>query len=76
MKEELGVRVEIGAPLGSVEHAYSHFSITLHLYECRLASGDPHPEYHTDLKWVFPARFKDYAFPSAMRKLFGNISRA
>jgi A/G-specific adenine glycosylase len=76
MKEELGVRVRVGVSLGSVEHAYSHFSITLHLYECSLVSGDPRPAYHTDLKWVFPARFGDYAFPSAMRKLFRDVSRA
>jgi A/G-specific adenine glycosylase len=68
--EELAIRVRPDALLGSVEHAYSHFRITLHLYDCTVLEGDPLPRTHTALKWVFPSAFGRYAFPAATVKAF------
>ena len=39
IKEELGVRIKVGKPIISIEHAYTHFKITLHAFECELVSG-------------------------------------
>ena len=63
LAEELGVEVEVGAPIARVEHAYSHFRITLHAYRCRLRLRQP----TTDLPsaWVAVADLDDYAFPRA-----------
>ena len=41
IREELGIRVKVVRPLMSVPHAYTHFRITLHVYECRYVSGRP-----------------------------------
>ncbi|HDQ45788.1 MAG TPA: A/G-specific adenine glycosylase, partial [bacterium] len=38
--EELGIEVSVGRRLISVEHAYTHFRITLHVFECRFVSGE------------------------------------
>jgi A/G-specific adenine glycosylase len=40
IKEELGIEIKVGRPVTRVEHAYTHFRITLHAFECRLVRGD------------------------------------
>ncbi len=41
IREELGIEIEVGEPLVVVEHAYSHFRITLHAFLCRSVAGEP-----------------------------------
>jgi A/G-specific adenine glycosylase len=50
--EELAVEVEIGAELGIYRHAYTHFRVTLHAFECRLERGEPRALEASDIKWV------------------------
>ena len=54
MVEELGVTVEVGQPLTVVEHAYTHFRITLHAFWCRLAEGEPRCLDCAAVQWVMP----------------------
>ena len=51
--EELGVDILIGRSLGIYQHAYTHFKITLHAYQCSLAE-DAHPKNLASerLQWV------------------------
>ena len=67
--EELGVRVEVGAPVARVEHAYSHFRITLHAFRCRLVEGAPQPTSGEPWAWAPVASLDDYAFPRANRRV-------
>lgn len=69
--EELGVTLQVGGFIASVNHAYSHFKVTLNVYACTLRSGEPSPRAHTELKWVRPADFPRYAFPKANHKFLG-----
>jgi len=73
LSEELGVEAEVGERVASVQHAYSHFSITLHAYQCTLARGHPRPRYHTALRWVARSRLNRYAMPAANRKSMDRI---
>ncbi|MBN1978548.1 MAG: A/G-specific adenine glycosylase [Anaerolineae bacterium] len=41
MREELDVGVEVGELLTVVEHAYTHFRITLRAFRCRIVAGEP-----------------------------------
>lgn len=50
--EELNLEVEIGDLLGSYQHAYTHYRITLHAFHCRLVSEDLQLNYHTESAWV------------------------
>ena len=63
LAEELGVEVEVGAPIARVDHAYSHFKITLHAFRCRLRSGRPATDAPS--AWVKLAALDDFAFPRA-----------
>ena len=52
IREELNLEVEIGDLLGSYQHAYTHYKITLHAFCCRLVSEDLQLNYHTESAWV------------------------
>ncbi|HUV67578.1 MAG TPA: A/G-specific adenine glycosylase [Sedimentisphaerales bacterium] len=73
VREELGVRVRVVRPLVTVQHAYSHFSITLHAFECAHESGKPRCAGCVDYKWVLPGQLKKYAFPAANKKIFAAL---
>ncbi len=73
LREELGIEVRIGRHIATVDHAYSHFSITLHVYFCEHAGGEPSPKYHSELRWVRRSDFGRYAFPAADLKFFDRL---
>jgi len=73
IEEELGIEVRVGEEIASVEHGYSHFTITLHLYRCEQMEGRPRAIFHEEVKWVPRSHFGRYAFPAANRKLFDRL---
>ena len=75
VREELGVKIRILRPLVTVEHAYSHFAVTLHAFECAHVSGKPKCHSCVEYKWVLPAQLKKYAFPAANKKIFAALPR-
>ena len=51
--EELDAEIEVGGELGVYRHAYTHFKVTLHAFNCALAAGArPRPVEASDLRWV------------------------
>jgi len=67
MREELAIDVAVGELLISVKHAYTHFKITLHCFECKHTGGELQLIHAADAKWVRPAELANYAFPKADR---------
>jgi A/G-specific adenine glycosylase len=76
IQEELGIAVEVGALLASVEHAYTHFRITLHTFHCWYRSGEPHCAACIAWRWVTVAELDQYAFPAANRKMIHMLQTA
>ncbi|MBI4436854.1 MAG: A/G-specific adenine glycosylase, partial [Candidatus Omnitrophica bacterium] len=68
LKEELGVRAKIIRKLPLVKHAYTHFKVILHPFECRMDGGKI--KTTAPSKWVRFEEFSTYAFPTANRKIF------
>jgi A/G-specific adenine glycosylase len=68
IREELGIDVSVGGFVACVRHAYSHFKVTLNVYACTHTSGKAQPKAHTELKWILPSRFDEFAFPKANHK--------
>lgn len=59
--EELAAEINVGMHLGVYEHAFTHFRITLHAFECHLASRqEPQALEHSALLWVQVTALKDY----------------
>ncbi len=78
VQEELGLAVEVGAEVARVDHAYSHFTVTLHAFRCtpEAASGDPVSASGEPVLWVRPDQLDEYAFPRANRKILEAIEAA
>ena len=78
IKEELGIEVEVGRKLVEVDHAYSHFKITLHAHDCVYQRGKVKALGVRAWRWVRPEELKEFAFPAAnqpiIRLLTGNSS--
>ena len=54
LKEELGIEVKVGKPVMTLRHAYSHFKITLYVFETKLIKGKPRAIEVADFKWLPP----------------------
>jgi A/G-specific adenine glycosylase len=63
IQEELGIEIEVGERLTTVQHAYTHFRITLHVFRCCYQSGQPRAIEVADFAWVSLGELDDYAFP-------------
>lgn len=74
VKEELGIRVKVEKGFAIVDHAYSHFSITLHAFHCRWRSGRPRAIGCAAWKWIAPRKLDEYAFPKANRKVIALLT--
>ena len=68
VKEETGLSVACEAPFLSIDHAYSHFKITLHLFHCRAGRGAPRPLGSEEVRFVPVEDLADYPFPRANRR--------
>jgi A/G-specific adenine glycosylase len=50
--EELGIKTITGEHVITVKHAYSHFTMTMHVYRARIISGRPRPIHCADYAWA------------------------
>lgn len=73
LQEELAVTVDVGEFLIRVKHAFTHFKITLHAYECRIATGEPTAEGVADFAWVTLAEMDQYAFGKADQAIIAEL---
>ncbi len=62
LAEELGIQVIVGEHLVSLEHAYTHFRITLHAFHARHTGGEPKKIGVADWRWVGLAALDGFAF--------------
>jgi 8-oxo-dGTP diphosphatase len=71
----LSVQIEVGELISFVSHPYEHYVVDLHLYECRVVSGDLRAVNVQDFRWVKSDEFDQYPFTPAdeasMTKLLG-----
>jgi A/G-specific adenine glycosylase len=63
IREELGLAIDVGAPVTTVKHSYTHFKITLHAFYCYLAGGWPQALGVADWRWTTLAEVDKFAFP-------------
>lgn len=71
----LGVEIDVGQLISFVSHPYEHYTVDLHLYECKLKSETLQAKAVNDFKWVTSSEFDQYSFTPAdeasMTKLLG-----
>jgi A/G-specific adenine glycosylase len=67
--EELGIEIQVGIPLTTVKHAYTHFRISLHAFHALHVRGVPKNLGVDDHAWVRLEDLEDYAFPVTDHKI-------
>ncbi|HEY9640479.1 MAG TPA: A/G-specific adenine glycosylase [Coleofasciculaceae cyanobacterium] len=65
IQEELGIEVAVGERLITLDHAYTHFRVTLNVHHCRHLSGEPQPIECDEIRWVTLAELDQFPFPKA-----------
>ncbi|HAD25258.1 MAG TPA: 8-oxo-dGTP diphosphatase MutT [Alphaproteobacteria bacterium] len=75
LREELGIDVTAAclAPLSFASHGYADFHLLMPLYICRKWQGICQPLEGQQLKWVRPARLRDYPMPPADEPLIAHL---
>lgn len=69
IREELGIEIAVGSQITTVQHAYTHFRITLYAFDCTHISGEPQALGCAAFAWVTLDELDRYAFPNTDRKI-------
>jgi A/G-specific adenine glycosylase len=69
MREELDIGVTVGEQVTVVQHIYSHFRLTLHVFYCQLVSGQPRCLECAAFQWVTLAGLDELPMSVADRKI-------
>lgn len=69
IKEELDCQISVRQPFGQYEHAYTHFSITLHAFLCQIVSGNPRALEAQQIAWVSPRDLPEYPMGKVDRQI-------
>ena len=76
IREELDIEIHVGKLFMAVKHAYSHFRITLHCFDCTHKSGRVRKLGVADFRWVLRGELSDFAFPKADREILKKLAPA
>lgn len=52
IREELGVELEVHGALGVYQHAYTHFRVSVHVFDGVIITGEPIPLAADEIRWV------------------------
>ncbi|MBS1249623.1 MAG: Adenine DNA glycosylase [Chloroflexi bacterium] len=75
IQEELGVEIAVGETLGVYDHAYTHFRITLHAFQCQLVTEEIQLREHTDWKWAGVGELDGYPMGKIDRQIARYLQR-
>ncbi|MBE9129555.1 8-oxo-dGTP diphosphatase MutT [Coleofasciculus sp. LEGE 07092] len=73
IKEELGIEIEVGDRLIVLDHAYSHFRVTLNVHHCRYLTGIPQPLECDEIRWVSLDEIDQFPFPKANTQIIAAL---
>jgi len=73
--EELGVSIDVGQALPTIDHVYDHAHVRLHPYYCMLGADSPPPRNLEVAahRWVTSDALADYRFPEANATLIERL---
>ncbi len=75
IKEELDIEIAVNERLITVNHAYSHFKVTLNVFNCTHVSGVPQTIECDEVKWVTLDEIDSYPFPKANGQIIEAIKK-
>jgi len=74
LREELGVNVEQKDALGTYRHAYTHFSVTVHVYYVKILNGIPKALESEKIEWVKINNLNRYPMGKVDRSISNDLS--
>ncbi len=79
LREELAIEVAVGDLFVTVRHAFTHFRITLHAFECRyIGALPPHDEPQAigamEWRWTPEERLRQFSFGKADRLVIAELT--
>ncbi|MEO8893926.1 MAG: 8-oxo-dGTP diphosphatase MutT [Coleofasciculaceae cyanobacterium] len=73
IQEELGIEVEVGDRVITINHTYSHFHVTLNVHHCRHLAGIPQAIESSEIRWVTLAELDLFNFPTANSQIIAAL---
>lgn len=75
LKEELGIDVTQAclAPVTFASHAYDDFHLLMPVYVCRRWNGEVEKREHSEIRWVRPAKLREFPMPPADEPLIAHL---
>jgi A/G-specific adenine glycosylase len=74
IQEELGITIRVGMPITTIQHAYTHFRITLYAFHAHYVMGEIQHLGVADHAWVTLDDLNHYAFAVTDRKIIATLS--
>lgn len=75
IQEELGIKIEVGEHLITIDHAYTHFRVTLNVHHCRYLSGEPQAIECQEVRWVTLDELDEFPFPKANTQIIEALQK-
>ena len=76
IREELAIEIQVNEPLCTVQHAYTHFRISLHAYCARYQQGQPQHLGVADHAWVTLDAVAQYPFAVTDLKIIAQLNKS
>ncbi|NJL64928.1 MAG: 8-oxo-dGTP diphosphatase MutT [Methylacidiphilales bacterium] len=76
VKEELGIDIEVGDCLITIDHTYTHLRVTLTVHHCRYVAGIPQPIECAEVRWVGLDELETFEFPEANTQIIAALKQA
>jgi len=76
IKETVGIDIKIQDRFRTVKHAFTHFSITIHAFQCLYTKGKTQTLLCDNVAWVSLSDLSDYAFSRTSRKLADYLQKS
>lgn len=73
IQEELGIEIQVGKHLISIDHTYTHLRVTLTVHHCYHLTGYPMPIECDEVRWVTLDELDQYPFPKANQKIIAAL---
>jgi A/G-specific adenine glycosylase len=75
IREELAIDIQVKEPLCTIQHAYTHFRISLHAYCARYQAGEPQHIGVADHAWVTLDELEQYPFAVTDLKIIEQLKQ-
>ena len=73
-REELAITLDVGTVFMEAVHEYPDITITLTLFNAKIAEGVPQMLEHNDIRWITPAEISQYDFCPADTEILKKLT--